>query len=254
MLWQGHNWELQWWDSDQEQPRSWRGDKLGKQGGSGNQEQPKREIMKGDKLGDKAAAAARAHDGPWYNPSKIPMNLEWWVGNCRCIKNDKHWSKQWDPRCSWHQEAAPRNQSKNSRKWSLEDPFSGANFFRTIKTSVNTCFSEKWPAWLSASHCQETLPTFRSMRIGSKKDDLWKFWLRKRKSTASWFCYEHLLAPTSKVAKPEAASTRVTPTSTASSPSQGAGTSIFNWLDALTIISVRLGKLTSCSCHFLSWP
>ena len=36
-----------------------KGDKLGRQGGSGGQEQPRMEIMKGDKVGEKAAAASR---------------------------------------------------------------------------------------------------------------------------------------------------------------------------------------------------
>ena len=36
-----------------------KGDKLGRQGGSGSQEQPRMEIMKGGKL-DKAAAAAKS--------------------------------------------------------------------------------------------------------------------------------------------------------------------------------------------------
>ena len=45
----------------QRQPRAaQKGNHEGRQGGSGNQEQPRREIMKGDKLGDKAAAAAKS--------------------------------------------------------------------------------------------------------------------------------------------------------------------------------------------------
>ena len=57
----------------QEQPRMeiMKGDKFGRQGGSGSQEQPRAEVMKGGKWREKVAAAAKSRPGSCREPNEV---------------------------------------------------------------------------------------------------------------------------------------------------------------------------------------